>query len=271
MSERFSVWIWILAAAVLGVTVWFLVSFSGSATAVSPAIPDVPAPPGDTLAVIGGYVLHETDLALIRADEGAIESWTRDQILACAALEAGLENPSVSRFVQARARQLYLRDLMTDEITLSVPVPTEEEIIVFMYSDPELYLIERHYFQIIAADSAMADSIHTRLGWGQNFQVTAQNISTGQKAGIGGDLGFATGAEMLANGLPEHIARLDGLSPVVPSSLGWHIFKVSETRDIQDSLRAVESAGQLLYRQRVEAAMDSVIQATSDRLSTEVI
>lgn len=270
MSDRYTGWIWGLAVVVAGVTAWVLFAFKVSPSESDVTIPQVEDVPGSPVAQVGEYVLYDTDLALIRADQGAVESWTRDQLLACAAEEAGIENPSISRLVAARARQLYLRDLMLETITESVPVPDEQEIIVFMYSDPELYLVERHYYQIIASDSVMADSILTRLGWGQNFQVTAQNLSVGQKAGIGGDLGFLTGAEMMVNGLPEQIARLDGLSPVIPSSMGWHIFRVSETRELEDSVRAVESAGQILYRNRIQTAVDSVLQVTENRLSPEV-
>jgi len=270
LSERYTGWFWGLAAIVAAVTVWVLLSFNGSSLEEDTIVTVIDSVPRTPVAQVGEYILYDTDLAFIRAGEGAVESWTRDQLLACAAEEAGIENPSISRFAAERARQVYLRDLMLSTIIESVPVPDEQEIIIFMYSDPELYLVERHYYQIIASDSSMADSLHTRLGWGQNFQVMAQNISIGQKAGIGGDLGFFTGAEMLVNGLPEEVARLDGLSPVIPSTMGWHIFKVSETREMEDSVRAVESAGQVLYNDRIQSAVDSVLQVTENRFSTEV-
>jgi len=264
-------WIpWAASALIAAVTVWFVLPGNGL-QGQSPLEDPSSAPGrGDTLARVGDHVLYSTDLALVRASGSAAETWADDQLLACAAVEAGLENPAVSRFVAQRAVQLYLRDLMVDSLMRSVSPPSEQEILVFMEQDPELYLIERHYYQMIMADSAMADSIHTRLGWGQNFQVTAMNVSIGQKAGIGGDLGFVTGGEMLNHGLPEHVGRLDGLSPVVRSSLGWHIFRVTETRAVEDSLRAVRSAGEVLYGRRIDAAMDSLLQAAEERFTMEV-
>ncbi len=264
-------WIpWAASALIAAVTVWFVLpenGFHGDSSVEDAS----PAPGmGDTLARVGDHVLYSTDVALGRAAGNAVETWASDQLLACAAVEAGRENPAMSRFVAERAVQLYLRDLMVDSLVRSVQSPSEQEILVFMEQDPELYLVERHYYQMILADSAMADSVHTRLGWGQNFQVTAMNLSTGQKAGIGGDLGFVTGGEMLNHGLPEHVARLDGLSPVVRSSLGWHIFKVTETRAVEDSLRAVRSAGEVLYGRRIDAAMDSLLQAAEERFTMEV-
>ena len=265
--------LWLLTAFVVGATLYVLLSYTGSSEI--DAIADGISEHGDTgreiLATVGPYNLYASDVALIRAGDSAVESWIQDQLFACAAEEAGLENPAVSRFVQERAKQLYLRDLMIEHVISSISTPTDAEVLAYMNSHPELYLLERHYFQIIAADSTIADSLHTRLGWGQNFQVTAQNFSLDQKAAIGGDMEFVTGGEMLLQGLPMEIALLDGLSEVVPSSIGWHIFKVSETRGITDTLRVMRSASEGLYNSRLEAALDSVLLMTENRLAGEVV
>lgn len=262
--------IWAAVVLIIAATLWSVIPGNSTDSALIPEFSGNGLHRGDTVARVGDYVLYDTDLALIRADEGAAETWRRDQLLACSALEAGLENPAISSFVAERAVQVYLRDLMVESIVESIRYPSEQEIIVHMQSDPVLYFIERHYYQIIVADSSMADSIHTRLGWGQNFQVTARNISIGQKAGIGGDLGFLTGAEILAQGLPEEVAKLDGLSSVIQSNIGWHIFKAAETRALEDSTRAIQSTGQLIYETRIQASVDSVLQAAEERLSAEV-
>lgn len=265
------VWVlWIAVFLVAGATVFILSSYTGRDIRVLP-VAESDYQGRDVLASVGSHVLYASDVATIRAGVGAVEEWTRDQILACAAEEAGFENTAISRFVQARAKQLYLRDLMVEHIVASVERPTNAEIQIYMQANPELFLVERHYFQIITADSSIADSLHTRLGWGQNFQVTAQNLSLGQKAAFGGDLGFVTGGEMQLQGLPMEIVLLDGLSDVVRSSIGWHIFKVSESRAIVDSVRVMRTAAEGLYNTRIDAALDSVLLATENRLSVEVI
>ncbi len=263
--------LWILTGIVAGVTLFILVSHSGTVRTDSPPAVEPGNLEREILASVGTHVLYASDAAFVRAGEGAADEWIEDQLLACAAEEAGLENPAISRFVQERAKQLYLRDLMVEHVIGSVNSPVEAEVRAYMIANPDLFLIERHYFQIIAADSAIAESLHTRLGWGQNFQVTAQNSSLGQKAAIGGDLGFVTGGEMLAQGLPMGIALLDGLSEIVHSSIGWHIFKVSETRAVTDTLRVMRSAAEDLYNSRIDAALDSVLLATENRLSVEVV
>lgn len=273
MGKSIPLVLWILTGVVVGVTLFILFSYTG--TVENDLITQVDTEPGDSgreiLASVGSHVLYASDFAAIRVGEGAVDIWIHDQLLACAAEEAGLENPAMSRFVQERAKQLYLRDLMIEHIVGSVDSPTEAEVRGYMLANPELFLLERHYFQIIAADSAIAESLHIRLGWGQNFQVTAQNSSLGQKAAIGGDIGFITGGEMMLQGLPMNIALLDGLSEVVPSSIGWHIFKVSEIRVVSDSLRVMRSASEALYNSRIDAALDSVLLVTENRLSTEVV
>lgn len=273
MLKSMPLTLWILTGVVVGATLFVLIQHSGAADAGS--TPLSIAESGDSgreiLASVGPHVLYASDIASIRAGDGAVETWVEDQLLACAAEYADLENPAVSRFIQERAKQLYLRDLMLEHIIEGVSSPTEVEIQAYMQANPELFLLERHYYQIIAADSAIAESLHVRLGWGQNFQVTAQNSSLGQKAAIGGDLGFVTGGEMLVQGLSMDIATLDGLSEVVQSSIGWHIFNVSETRAITDSLRVMRSAAEVLYRFRIDAAIDSVLLSTENRLSSEVV
>jgi hypothetical protein len=264
-----SVPLWIFTVVVAGATLFVLLSFSGT-TENNQAVSE----PGDAgreiAATVGSHHLYASDVAATRAGEGAVDLWVHDQLLACAAEEAGLENPAMSRFVQERARQLYLRDLMLEHVISSVAAPDSEEVLSYMQSNPELFLVERHYFQIIAADSSIAESLHVRLGWGQNFQITAQNSSLGQKAAIGGDLGFIAGGEMLVHGLPMEVALLDGLSEVIPSNLGYHIFKVSETRELTDSIRVIRSAAEALYNARIDAAVDSVLRAAETRLTVEV-
>ncbi|MCK5132746.1 MAG: peptidylprolyl isomerase [Candidatus Sabulitectum sp.] len=273
MGKSIPLVLWLLTGVVVGVTLFIHISYAGTAENGSFNIVD--AEPGgsgrEILASVGSHVLYTSDVAATRAGEGAVDNWIQDQLLACAAEDAGLENPAMSRFVQKRAEQLYLRDLMVEHIISSIDSPTEVEVRTYMQANPELFLLERHYFQIIAADSAIADSLHKRLGWGQNFQITAQNSSLGQKAAIGGDIGYITGGEMLLQGLPIEIALLEGLSEVVPSSIGWHIFKVSETRAVTDSLRVMRSAAEGLYNSRIDAALDSVLLVTENRLFAEVV
>lgn len=236
--------------------------------------PDEPAePPGEVVARVGEAVLHREDMLLLDLDEQDARDWFRDELLARTALEEGLENPALSRLVASRARQVYLRDVMLEHIAASVDYPTEQEAQAHMGQYPDEFLLERHYYHILLADSATADSIHRRLANGDSFQLTAQRVSLSQKGSIGGDLGFLTGGELYISGLPREAATLEGLGPVYRTPDGWHILTTTEVRALPDSTRGrvITALRQHLYSERFESAVESVVSAASARYDCEVI
>jgi parvulin-like peptidyl-prolyl isomerase len=88
-------------------------------------------------------------------------------------------------------------------------------------------------------------------------------MSIGQKAGIGGDLGFLTAGELVSYGVPEAQALIEGLGDVVTTDYGWHIFLVDEIRPLEDTSRAVRSIADDIYRQRLQSARDSLLVIAS--------
>jgi len=228
---------------------------------------------GEVAARVADACLYREDMALMNLDEQDALDWYRDELLARTAVDEGLENPAVSRLVAHRARQVYLRDVMIEHIAASVDYPTEQEALAYMGQFPDEFLLERHYFHILLADSATADSVHRRLSGGDAFQITAQRVSLSQKAAIGGDLGFVTGGELYLSGLPREAATLEGLGPVYRTPDGWHILMTSETRALPDSMRArvITALRDHLFSQRLETAVESVVSAASGRYDCEVI
>jgi hypothetical protein len=215
-------------------------------------------------ARVGETVIYQDQISLAGSGPGA-DAWVEDELLAQLAVERGLENPAATALVMARARQLHLRDAIL-EYELDVDPPTEQEIIAMMRSDSVLYMVERHYFEILAADSATAESVMTILAAGRSFQVTAEHLSMGQKAAIGGDMGFLTGGELVGRGLPDRIGRLEGLDGPVPSGIGWHIFLVTETRPLTDTARVMESlSGVYIANERREAVEALLAEARAGR------
>ncbi len=225
---------------------------------------------GAVAARVGDAVLYMEDLPLLGLDPGDVREWSRDELLARAAEEAGLENPRLSGLLQHRARQVYLRDLMVDRLEGSLATPTEQEALAYMQSNPGEFLLERHYYHILLADSALADSIHRRLAGGDNFQTTAQRVSLSQKAAVGGDLGFVTGGELFLAGLPRETAQLQGVSPVYETPGGWQILMATDTRPLEDTTRVAAMVREYLFNQRLEAALDSVASGASLRFDCEV-
>lgn len=220
-------------------------------------------------ARVGDQALYLDEIRIVGTGSGP-EAWVDDELLAQLASESGLEDPIVSSFVQRRARQLYLRDELLSQAFSAIAPPTEEDAFGLMRTDSLLYMVERHYFEILVADSMLAESLLTRLRAGQSFQVTAENLSLGQRAALGGDMGFLVGGELTGRGLPGTIGRLEGLSGVNSSEYGWHIFLVTETRPLTDTARVVQSLCQVIETQRRGETVDSLLTAARTGRDVEV-
>lgn len=216
------------------------------------------------VASVDGSVIYIEDMAIAGITPSFLEEWIEDELLAEFAAEQGYENVRKSRLLQERARQIYLRDELLAHTYARVPFPDSTEVFQCMRSDSITYMVERHYFHILVANESMADSIHERLSWGENFQITAERLSIGQKAGIGGDLGYLTAGELIAYGVPAEQSVIEGLGDVISSDYGWHIFLVDEIRPLEDTSSIVRSLADDIYRQRLEAARDSLLVIASE-------
>ncbi|MEN8208094.1 MAG: peptidylprolyl isomerase [Candidatus Fermentibacteria bacterium] len=211
-------------------------------------------------ARVDSSVIYLEDIAIAGIDPAVLEEWIQDELLAALASERGLENTRKSRLLQQRTRQIYLRDELLSSVYRGIPFPDSSEVFRFMRTDSLLYMVERHYYQILLSSEATADSIHTRLSWGENFQITAERLSLGQKAGIGGDLGFMTAGELITYGVPRENAVIEGLGEVTDTPYGWHIFLVDEIRPLEDTSRVVRSLADDIYRERMIIARDSMLE-----------
>lgn len=220
----------------------------------------------EVVARVDSSVLLLEDINLIGIDNSSVVEWVEDELLAELAVEYGLENVRLSGLIQSRARQLYLRDELLSSVYSRIPFPDSIEVFEYMRTDSLQFMVERQYYQILVADRQLADSIYTRLSRGENFQITAERLSIGQKAGIGGDLGFLTAGELTAYGLPREHLITSGLSDIFESKYGWHIFLVDDERPLTDTSRVIWSLTDYLYGQRLRAARDDLlIEAMENR------
>ncbi|MCK5065522.1 MAG: peptidylprolyl isomerase, partial [Candidatus Fermentibacteraceae bacterium] len=152
-----------------------------------------------------------------------------------------------------------LKDELLYSAYSEIAFPDSAEVFEYMRTDSVMYMVERQYYQILVADRRLADSIHNRLSRGENFQITAERLSIGQKAGIGGDLGFLTAGELAAFGLPREWMIIDGLSEIFESQYGWHIFLVDDVRPLTDTTRVIWNLADYLYSQRLRSARDNLL------------
>jgi|GEM_PF-427241 len=266
-SRRLNWMLWSLAALAAAATVAVLLGAGKRVSDLDPSdgsIGDSPEAERRVAARVGGSVLYHEDMVLAGIEDPALlEEWVDDQLLADLALRSGLENPRRTRLLQERVRQLYLRDELLSSTYSAVPFPDPSEVLETMDADSAAYLVERHYFHILVSQRQMADSIHQRLSWGENFQLTAENVSLGQKAGIGGDLGFMTAGELMAYGIPRDNVLLDGLGEPVQSPYGWHILMVDEVRPLEDTARVIRTVADDIHRSRMQAARDSLLRVAA--------
>jgi len=209
-------------------------------------------------------VIYLEDMAIADISPSVLEEWIEDELLAALAIEQGYENSVKSRLIAQRARQLYLRDEILQTAYMRIRFPDSAEVFSHMRTDSLKYMVERHYFQILVSSESTADSIYERLSWGENFQITAERLSIGQKAGIGGDLGFMTAGELIAYGVPSDQAMIEGLGDVLHTGYGWHIFLVDELRQLEDTTRIIRSLADDIYRQRLNTARDSLLEVASE-------
>lgn len=229
-------------------------SFSDTEPAMISALED-----REVVARVDSSVLLLEDINLIGIDDSSVKEWVEDELLAELAVEYGLENVRLSRLIQNRARQLYLKDELLYSAYSEIAFPDSAEVFEYMRTDSVMYMVERQYYQILVADRQLADSIHNRLSRGENFQITAERLSIGQKAGIGGDLGFLTAGELAAFGLPRECMIIDGLSEIFESQYGWHIFLVDDVRPLTDTSRVIWNLADYLYSQRLRSARDNLL------------
>lgn len=222
------------------------------------------------VAAVGGRPLLRDQASLARLDSAGVQAWVRDELLAQYAESLGITDPEGVRLAMQRARQVLLRDRLLTDVFEEVERPGSPEVLEMMASDSLAYGVERHFYQIMVGDSAVAESIRARLNWGESFQITAQRISMGQRAGIGGDMGFLTGGELVLRGFPDTLSQLEGLSPVCGSPRGWHLFLVTETRPLEDTARLVRSLSDPLYERRLQASLDSILDVAAMTIDVDV-
>lgn len=258
-----------LGVAALGVTAFLVADALGERAADGEC-----SPPElidrQMVASVGGRPLLRDQASLARLDSAGVQAWVRDELLAQYAESLGITEPEGVRLARERARQVLLRDRLLTDVFENVRPPGRREVLELVASDSLTYGVERHFFQILVGDSAAAESIRARLGWGESFQITAQRMSLEQRAGIGGDMGFLTGGELVLRGFPDTLSRLEGLSPVCGSPRGWHLFMVTETRPLEDTARLVRSLSGPLYERRLQASLDSLLDVAAMTIDVDI-
>ncbi len=127
-------------------------------------------------------------------------------------------------------QRMLLEKLVRQEVNARVSV-SSKEVKDFYERNKTAYVHEKRVrvAQIVMRKRYLAEDVRKRLKKGEDFAKVAQEVSIAPEAARGGDLGFFAKGMM-----PEEIDAaifslpVGGLSRVIKSPYGYHIFKVLE-------------------------------------------
>lgn len=112
---------------------------------------------------------------------------------------------------------------------------------------------------ILVEDQETANEVKEQLDDGADFDELAQEYSTDPSAENGGDLGFFSAGDMVPEFEKAAFSMEEGeISDPVQSQFGYHIIKVNEIREKEESIGEFEDVKEDLRRQIVSREMDPV-------------
>jgi parvulin-like peptidyl-prolyl isomerase len=155
-------------------------------------------------------------------------------------------------------RQLLIEKVTRQELLKNISV-TPEEITDYYEQHREEWAHAKQVrvHQILLPDRQQADRVLKRLKKGEGFVTLARTYSTAPESERDGDMGYVVRGQ-LPKCLEDPIFTLSkgALSPVIKTPYGYHIFKVSETKDagkpdIDDWIEKIKAR---IRRDKLEAA-----------------
>lgn len=116
---------------------------------------------------------------------------------------------------------------------------------------------------ILVATEAEAKDIEAKLAAGENFEDLAKQYSLDGSKDYGGDLGYFTGPEMVAEFSKAAFAlKVGEVSQPVKTDFGWHVIKLEDRKmgaaQPYDQVKA--AIRNVLLRKKVQETMDRVRQ-----------
>lgn len=146
------------------------------------------------------------------------------------------ENIDYEKWKKEFGKEILLQKLIDADVNARIKI-SEEEIEDYFKKNRSRYKSDARVrvSQIVVQDMAKANKAMERLNAGEDFGRVAADVSIGPEAARGGDLGFITKLIM-----PEPLDKtifqmpVDEISPIVQSSYGFHIFKITEIQPARD-------------------------------------
>lgn len=158
-----------------------------------------------------------------------------------------------------------IRISLLQEAAIAEDIEITEEDLEEEYNRQNTEIDAQH---ILVADEETANEVKQKLDDGEDFADLAAEYSTDGSAEDGGNLGYFSTGEMV----PEfedaaYSMEADEISDPVQSQFGFHIIKVNDVRDKEESIGEFEDVKEDLRRELLTKRMDvTKVQEKMDAL-----
>ena len=195
-------------------------------------------------------------------------------------LEAALQNQGIESieayketFIEQNRESLIINKLR-ENVTSQAEV-TEEEMKSYYDNNQSEFQVQeqaeaRH---ILLEDRETAEEVMSKLENGSDFAELATEYSTGPSAEEGGNLGFISKDQNIAQKFKEAVFALDvgGRSEIVETQYGFHIIEVTDRKEggLKSFDEVKEQIRQQLANQKGQQIWDEFVRGLRDEANIE--
>ena len=240
---------------------------------------------GPAVARVNDRLLHQREFASMLPEDypvvltleerkAYLDRWIATELLY---EEAVKEKVGSSDEIEARLEQ-YKKDLVAEMLVQQVlkerAVVTDEEVRAYYEARIEEYTREYRVSHILTSTRENAEEVKELLKK-QAFSWVASRRSIDRHTGGGGDLGFLSKGNMIAEF--EAVVfkmQVDEISDIIESDFGYHIILLTDVREAQGRLEfedAAEEISRTLLFEKRAAVYDSLITALREKAEIDVL
>ncbi|MFQ5512530.1 MAG: peptidylprolyl isomerase [Candidatus Krumholzibacteriia bacterium] len=212
------------------------------------------------------YYLPEDYQKILTSDERReyLDRWVTTQLLYNEVIQSGA---GIGPEVKARLKQ-YEKDLVADLLVQKViqenAVVSDAEVLRYYEARERQYKTDYRVSHILVNTLEDAQKVKNQIGK-RGFTYLARRYSIDKHSGGGGDLGYLSKGNMIAEF--ENVVfdmKVGDVSDIIESEFGYHIIKITDIRPARVKLAfedVHEEIASLLTLEKREAVYDSLVAA----------
>jgi len=252
----------------------------------NPEIAEISLPPETILASFGEHTITLGELNQLweqvpedyklQLDKNMVlDQMISEKLLIQEAIDSGLEeDQDVLEQIKKMSEQIMVQVLIEREILDKIKVNDEEALEYYEQNKESFTEKEQvHLYNILLETEEEAQDILAQLKAEGNFSEIAKEKSTGPSAAQGGDLGYVSKGTIIPE-IEEVVFALEieGLSEVVKTDLGFHIFKITDKKpETVKTLEEVkEDIIQTLLPTKQKEAFDNLLEELKGKVEIEI-